>query len=355
MTIEWKAGILCAVVGGTVFTVVTQKDALFGVASVALVPIILSIAICFICFQLGFLLRRFKEQSSAIDADTNKNVLVQVAGHLSQLHKLGNDFGTIALNVKTALQDRIKKLAESRQLVNEIVEEASEIDIAATASIDYSIAINKTYGGVRQHLDILISAVSEADQWSKQLVVEAQVFKEEFTKINVIADTIFDISANTNLLALNAAIEAARAGEAGRGFAVVADEVKKLAQISGENAVKINEQIKNVARMEESMHKNTAAFSDTIAGVINMTNRSEKGLKDIAVKLENHIDEIENQINHIKTKTADQKYRLNEIVNRLGDIEERAKAATSGSEKSIGISENILVEIAQLKNILERL
>jgi len=83
-------------------------------------------------------------------------------------------------------------------------------------------------------------------------------------KINLLSQSILQITAQTNLLALNAAIEAARAGEAGKGFAVVADEIRKLA----EDSKKTVNEIQDVTKI-------------VVASVQRLTNSSEKALNFI--------------------------------------------------------------------------
>ncbi len=141
-------------------------------------------------------------------------------------------------------------------------------------------------------------------------------------KINELTGNILDISSQTNLLALNASIEAARAGEAGKGFAVVADEIRELADSSRTTASDIQEissivtdavdrLAQEATKMLEFVNGNVIkdydsfvkiasqyeedakeignilnAFSGQSTSITNTMKTMNKGIKDIAVTVE---------------------------------------------------------------------
>ncbi len=341
--LSWKGGFITAAIVGSVLNIINQWSAIFHGESFVVPTAVLTYIVPFFVFQMGHL-RSSKGISSS--------VAMPILAHTQELSDLGTAVLTTAKNVNTASKARAELTSESKQVARNIVQEANDINEAATETFEYTSKVNAVYEQIDQHIDMLVSSIRQAELWSKESVDRMGIFGNEFEKINEMAVTISEISENTNLLALNAAIESARAGEAGRGFAVVAQEIKRLATKSGENAGMINGQIASISNIELAIRNDTTEFSDSMSKVNSEISASKNGLKDLTILLLELIKLTDNKASSIKEKSTAQVLELEEIVDRLTAIEEGALAAVTGSKNNIGVGASIVEKTDFIKDQL---
>jgi len=345
-----RAG-LASLLTGSLLTLVHQWEAIVGSADFQLLAMLMAYATPFL---ISLMLYRsgntpvtgVSDQSAILDS--SKDVLT----HIDALKTLGETVTSTARSVNSASKTRAELATRSKQATKDVSQGARDIQAYAGLSADHARMLNETYCEVKCFVDDLLQSLSQAEQWSGDLVTRTEAFSAEFLKINEMAGAIADISANTNLLALNAAIEAARAGESGRGFAVVADEVKKLAQSAGENASRINDQITRLSGMESEIRQDAANFAKKLSNVRGDADASEKNLQGIVSRMNQLVHEMENHVQQIDHKTQGQIGELDRIVGYLEEIEQGALAAVTGSARNIEVGEKIHQESSAAWHLL---
>lgn len=178
-------------------------------------------------------------------------------------------------------------------------------------------------------------------------------------QINVLSESILQITSQTNLLALNAAIEAARAGEAGKGFSIVAEEIRTLAEQSSETINKIQSTTAVILSSVEDLtdnSKNMISFIEnrvlkdyeTLIETSHQYNKDALYYKDFSLDL------------NITSKEL-----LLSVENILRTIEGVAESSTEVAEGTSAIansvsdvnneSNNILDEVMKAKTSSEKL
>ena len=175
-------------------------------------------------------------------------------------------------------------------------------------------------------------AIFEDTKIELQQAIEASKVVDQ---INVLSDSIMQITSQTNLLALNAAIEAARAGEAGRGFSVVADEIRKLAEDSKDTVI----QIQGITERVKESVRNLSQSSNKL-----LTFMSQDVIKEYADMLEvaEHYSEDARFVDNLVTDfSATAEELLASVQDVLKTIDGVAQAASEGAGETADIAKTI--------------
>ena len=192
----------------------------------------------------------------------------------------------------------------------------------------------------KEMIDQSVQQLSGLTHSTETLEASFQTLKTESLDIQVLLESIGEISDKTNLLALNAAIEAARAGEAGRGFAVVADEVRNLSNTTQDAANQVDELVKRLVGGVEHGH--------------NTMKENQQRVHSTLESLESTKEHFDNIFSSVKVNCT----QLDE-VNRLTSQQEMLNASAQSSIESIQrlsqSSQERAINVSQSGGLLEEL
>lgn len=212
----------------------------------------------------------------------------------------------------------MEETAASMEEMNAVsIEIGQSVDVIATKSEESLKAITK----IKERANKLKDDVTTAQEAAANMYVEVdgQLTKaieesKAIEQINILTESILQITDQTNLLALNAAIEAARAGEAGKGFAVVAGEIRTLA----ENSKKTVNEIQEVANI-------------VLGAVDNLKNSSKRALVFIESRV---IDDYKSMVNTGNQYFDDAQF-MNKILDEFNSIAQELAKSTVNINESI--------------------
>ena len=240
--------------------------------------------------------------------------------------------------------------------INDTIQQVDKgiVDIAAVVSqVESKIQIGNTRSAelMKKVLEMHEMASSSLTSTGAKLeenhsaIQRAMVDLQSLMKIDEMAETILDITNQTNLLSLNASIEAARAGEAGRGFAVVAGEIGNLATSSSETAIKIqgicNETRSNIGKVQE-------CFDNII----------EFMQKDIRTQFESFVDatkEYNASIAQIQDIISEMSQCSDEFVKAVSDIRHQIDSVQRDPSAAGTSTEDMLLKVGQTRKSTEDL
>ncbi|EHI98429.1 methyl-accepting chemotaxis sensory transducer [Clostridium sp. DL-VIII] len=164
-------------------------------------------------------------------------------------------------------------------------------------------------------------------------------------RIEILSDTIMEISAQTNLLALNASIEASRAGDAGKGFAVVAEEIGKLAE---ESKTTVSEIKKVTALITNSVTNLSSSSNDLIDFVENEVVKEYDTMLEVADQYSKDAVFIDLLVLKFSSATEELSVSLREMMESINSV---AKASTDGTQGAVNAAQKVNYITMQSDNV----
>lgn len=239
---------------------------------------------------------------------------------------------------------------------------ASTVELSATSEsvTNEATMANNATEMVLQHLHngrrLMEYDNQIAMQVFKSIEDSAEIFSKLFecsTNINLVVDTINQVSSQTALLALNASIEAARAGEHGKGFSVVASEVRKLSMQTQNSTLVIKDAVEKLnafsTKAQDHINQNQSvikksfllskqlseafksinASTNTLASIntiVQETSNSQTVVaSDLSSKIEEVYSQLEKSVNNAKMVQEKHAYINASIINMKQFSQQRAQ------------------------------
>ncbi|SCN26615.1 Methyl-accepting chemotaxis protein 4 [Clostridium sp. N3C] len=296
-----------------------------------------------------------KDEIGDLAAGVNKfianirDIMVEVHNNSEKVTQSSNKVSELLGNLRATVEDTNINIEKLSVAMEETAATAEEVG-SSTNSIQLSTEFlaQKAQNGSEEAKTISDRASQLKDNAIKSSLNAKEVYKKtkesldaaiirakNVDKINVLSNSILEISEQTNLLALNAAIEAARAGESGRGFAVVADEVRKLAESSKNTVDEIKKTVDEVIYSVEELTEGYAkimTFMDSSIGkdYSEMIETGEKYSKD-AIFVDNLVSDISGTAQELAATVED-------ILKAVEDV---AITVNDGAEGTLEMSERV--------------
>lgn len=285
----------------------------------------------------------------------NKKLVMSLSGTALQLedsskdvHEVSNDINHYSSDITGAIDEistGMKKQAEHAEecvlKTNELSDKIKDINNMVEK---VSALVDKTEEMITQGTQIvtlLSDKAKETSEITAKVGTSVETLKQESAIINGFAETINQISKQTNLLSLNASIEAARAGEAGRGFAVVAEEIRALADNSGSAASEIRHKVENIMAQTMSTVQSAKEAEQ-------MVDEQEEAVKEVIQVFENMSNQMKELFQHMKeignyTESADKERSetLDAVENISAIIEQTAASSFLVHDMSIELMNNV--------------
>lgn len=261
--------------------------------------------------------------------DNTKNSLVELDRSIEEVSSTTEEIAAGMEETAASAQEMTATSQEIEKAVQSIAKKSEE---GAIASNEISNRADETKGTVQASQKKALEIFSGTKSRLEKAIENSKVVSQ----INILLESIMQITEQTNLLALNAAIESARAGESGRGFAVVADEIRKLAEQSKDTALQIQS---ITGKVTESVKDLSNTSNDLLNFVSVDIHNDYASMLDLADKYSEDANFVDNLVTEFSSTSEELLASMQYVFKTIEGV---AQATSEGAGGATDIATKIM-------------
>ncbi|MFW6009527.1 MAG: methyl-accepting chemotaxis protein [archaeon] len=225
---------------------------------------------------------------------------------------------------KSELDEVFDIVSESSKAIKEIAVATEEMtEVVENLANKAEFLRDETDSNINE-MDETTALIKKGNNKLNDTINAANNLEQRLKDIDIITETILEISSQTNLLALNAAIEAARAGEAGRGFSVVADEIRELAEKSNNSTEEIQKILTEIR-----------IHAEKVRNSLKSNNKDDITVEYIFSEITEDVNEVYSSMHNILELSEDQAAQTQEASAASQEISANAEEVSAQNDEVV--------------------
>jgi len=272
-------------------------------------------------------------------------VLDETSGEVKSTSNTMNEY---SCTIRDSISDMRNGMEEQNRYLQVCVEKTQNLEIGMNHVGEVIEEVEKfvamTHDLIKNAKETVIELGNKAKDTNSivtNVSKDAIVLKDETDAISDFAQTITEISDQTNLLSLNAYIEAARAGESGRGFSVVAEEIRKLAENSAQAVGEISNKVALISEQTSDTVRSAQIAEETVAKQTAMVDNVVEIFGQMSRQMEELLAGLKNIVDTTDKVTVESRETFDSIQNIAALIEENSASAVNMNEIFAKLLEDI--------------